>query len=174
VTPHKDSDNPVTIESSGRGEYRLSTSLWVPYTPDQVFEFFADAFKLESITPPWLHFKILTPAPIEMVEGALIDYRIRLRGIPIRWRTEISRWDPPRRFVDQQLKGPYRLWHHEHRFEPLDGGTVCSDIVHYSVPGGRLLHWLVVRRDLEKIFSYRQQRLAEIFRSDSVSQATTV
>lgn len=163
----------IKIEHVGGARYRLSASLWIPRTPEQVFDFFGDASNLESITPPWLHFEIRTPHPIEMIEGALIDYRIRLRGIPIRWRTEISRWDPPRSFVDQQIRGPYRMWHHEHRFEPLDGGTVCSDIVHYAAPGGRLVHKLVVGRDVRSIFEFRQSCLTEIFCDSAGSEAVS-
>jgi ligand-binding SRPBCC domain-containing protein len=115
------------------------------------------------MTPPWLHFEILTKGPIEMEEGALIDYRIRLRGVPLRWQTRIEVWDPPRRFVDIQVKGPYRRWHHEHVFEPRDNGTLCSDRVDYSVLGGTLMDRLFVRRDVEKIFEFRRKKLLELF-----------
>lgn len=148
---------------SGMSEYRFETELWVPRSRAEVFAFFADARNLEALTPAWLKFEILTPAPIEMRPGALIDYRITVRGLPLRWRTEITRWDPPHEFVDVQLRGPYTLWHHTHRFEESEGGTRCWDEVRYRPRGGALMHWLFVRRDVERIFQYRQQRLRELF-----------
>jgi len=93
----------------------------------------------------------------------LIDYRIRVRGFPIRWRTEITEWKAPRMFIDVQLRGPYRLWHHTHTFEEVHGGTLCIDDVRYCPRGGALLNWLFVRRDVARIFTYRQERLLEIF-----------
>jgi len=128
-----------------------------------VFPFFADPLNLDQLTPPWLRFRILTPAPIAMDVGSLIDYRLRLHGLPIRWRTEITVFEPPYRFVDRQVRGPYREWIHEHVFEEVDGHTVIIDNVRYSVPGGRLVHELVVKRDLQKIFDYRHGRIAERF-----------
>ncbi len=145
-------------------EFTLHTELWVPRPLDEVFPFFAEARNLETITPSWLKFEVLTPAPIEMRSGTLIDYRIRVHGIPVRWRTEIAEWQPPHRFVDIQLRGPYTLWHHTHTFEPHDGGTLCGDRVRYRPRGGALIHWLFVRRDVERIFRYRQKRLKEHFR----------
>lgn len=145
-----------------RGVYVLETELWLPRAIDDVFEFFADAFRLEDITPPWLHFHVVTPQPIAMSSGTTIDYRLRLHGLPLRWRSEISAWEPPVRFVDRQLIGPYRLWHHEHTFVEKDNGTLVRDRVDYSVLGGPLIHALFVRRDLERIFSYRQRRLQEL------------
>jgi ligand-binding SRPBCC domain-containing protein len=132
----------------------------LPGTPEQVFPFFADAANLEAITPPWLHFRIVTPQPIEMREGALIEYRLRLRGIPIRWRTRIDVWEPGVRFVDRQLSGPYRLWHHTHEFEP-DGPdhTLMRDTVRFEVPFARLAMPLV-SRDLKRIFDFRAQAIA--------------
>jgi ligand-binding SRPBCC domain-containing protein len=144
-------------------EFVLQTELWLPRPQSEVFHFFAEAHNLEAITPPWLRFEVLTPAPLEMRAGALIDYRIRVHGIPIRWRTEITEWNPPRSFVDVQLRGPYTLWHHTHTFEERDGGTLCADQVRYRPRGGALIHWLFVRRDVERIFVYRQQRLREMF-----------
>lgn len=146
------------------GTYLLRTRIVLPGGPDAVFPFFADAANLEAITPPFLRFRIETPLPIAMAPGALIDYRLRLRGVPIRWRTRIAIWEPGARFVDEQLRGPYRLWRHEHLFEPTaDGtGTVVSDAVRYAVPGGRLAHRLVVERDLRRIFAYRQERVADL------------
>ena len=148
--------------------FELKTSLWLPQPRDRVFEFFADAGNLETLTPPWLNFQILTPRPIPMHPGALIDYRLRLRGLPIRWRTEIAEWQPPVRFVDQQLRGPYRQWIHEHRFEERDGGTDCFDHVRYAVLGGALVNRFFVRRDVEKIFSYRREKMLELFGAKKV------
>ena len=146
-------------------EYR--SSLKSPRPLDEVFPFFADARNLELITPPWLRFEIATPSPIEMRVGTLIDYRLRVRGVPMRWRSEIAAWEPPHRFVDHQLRGPYRLWEHEHRFVERDGGTEAIDHVRYAVWGGTLVDRLVVRRDVTRIFSYREQRLAQLFESES-------
>ena len=142
-------------------EFRARTR--VPRPRAEVFAFFADAGNLQELTPPWLRFEVLTPRPIEMRPGALIDYRLRLRLIPIRWRTEITAWEPPRRFVDEQLRGPYRLWIHEHTFEEDGDGTLCGDFVRYAVPFGALANRLLVARDVRKIFAYRERRLQEIF-----------
>ena len=146
-------------------EFTFHTELWLPRPRDEVFAFFADAHNLQAITPPWVKFEVLTPKPIEMKTGALIDYRIRVHGLPIRWRTEITEWNPPDHFVDVQLRGPYTLWHHTHTFEERDGGTLCIDDVRYRPRGGALMNWLFVRRDVERIFDYRQQRLHEILMS---------
>lgn len=141
------------------GAYVLRAEQWLPRPVAEVFAFFADAHRLQDLTPPFLNFHVVTPPPIAMFPGTKIDYRLRLRGIPIRWQSEISEWDPPFRFVDRQVTGPYRLWHHLHTFEERNGGTFVCDVVDYAVPGGSLIHWLIVRRDLERIFSYRRQRL---------------
>ena len=146
-------------------EFKFETELWLPRSRGGVFPFFAEARNLETITPPWLKFEVLTPAPIAMHPGALIDYRIRVHGLPIRWRTEILEWNPPHQFVDVQIRGPYQLWHHTHIFAERDGGTLCLDRVRYCPRGGALINWLFVRRDVEKIFAYRQKRLREIFNS---------
>jgi len=151
-----------------RGVYRLTTELRLPVSRDEVFGFFADAYQLERITPPWLHFSVQTPRPIEMHSGTLIDYKLRLHGIPIHWRTRISQWEPPFQFVDEQLAGPYRLWRHLHTFEEVAGQTICRDEVDHSVPGGSLVHWLIVKRDVRKIFEYRRIMLAQIFQEHAV------
>jgi ligand-binding SRPBCC domain-containing protein len=132
--------------------------------PERVFPFFADASNLETITPPLLRFRVVTPAPIEMREGTFIQYALRLRGLPIRWDTLIQSWEPPHRFVDVQVRGPYRLWHHTHELEPLDGGaaTLMRDTVRYSLGFGALgevAHRLLVRRDLDAIFDFRERRV---------------
>ena len=133
---------------------------------ERAFEFFGDAFQLEAITPPWLRFHVLTPRPIEMRAGTLIDYRLRLHGIPVKWRTEISVWEPPIRFVDRQISGPYAVWIHEHTFEEQDGGTLVRDRVTYRIPYGRMIGGLanriLVKRDLENIFRFRQDALARL------------
>ena len=144
-------------------QFTFHAELWLPRPRDEVFAFFADAHNLQALTPPWLKFDVLTPAPIAMRPGALIDYRIRVHGLPIRWQTEIREWNPPWRFVDGQLRGPYKLWHHTHAFEERDGGTLCVDDVRYCPRGGALMNWLFVRRDVERIFAFRQERLAERF-----------
>ena len=128
-----------------------------------MFGFFADARNLEAITPPWLSFSILTELPIEMRVGALIDYKLCIRGFPVRWQTEITAWDPPFRFVDEQRRGPYRQWVHEHRFEESKGGTLVVDEVHYRAPGGSLIERYLVRPDVERIFRHRQECLSKLF-----------
>lgn len=157
------SDISITPHPEHRGNYVLTTEQWFPRPPAEVFQFFADATNLEAITPPWLHFHVLTPRPIDMRAGQLIDYKLRLHHIPIFWRTEIPVWEPPFRFIDRQIKGPYHLWVHEHTFEAQGAGTLVRDRVEYRVPGGRLIHRLLVRRDLERIFTFRRQVLAHYF-----------
>jgi hypothetical protein len=152
-------------------EIRFTTELWLPRPRDEVFPFFADARNLEAITPPWVRFRILTPGPIEMRPGTLIDYRIAVHGIPVRWRTEIAEWQPPFRFVDVQVAGPYRLWHHTHTFEERDGGTLCGDVVRYWPRGGWLVDRLFVSHDVRRIFEYRARRLRELLGSSPVAPA---
>lgn len=144
-------------------ESRFELELWLPRPRSEVFAFFADAANLDRLTPPWLGFRILTPPPIVLRQGALIDYRLRLHGLPLRWRTRIEVWDPPRRFVDLQLRGPYRLWHHTHTFTEQGGGTLCRDVVRYAVPGGPWIDRLFVRRDLRRIFAHRSEVLRRLF-----------
>lgn len=146
-------------------ERTFRSHLWLPLPPGDLFPFFADAGNLEAITPPWLNFHITTPGPIEMREGALIDYRLRVRGLPLRWRTRINVWEPPHRFVDEQLRGPYRRWIHEHRFEAADGGTLATDTVRYATPFDFLVHNWLVRPDIERIFAHREQALKKRFAS---------
>lgn len=135
----------------------------VPRSLEETFAFFSDAGNLDALTPPWVGFRILTPLPIDMRRGTLIDYRIRIRGIPIRWRTEITEWDPPHRFIDVQLKGPYQWWHHEHRFEPCKEGTRIVDEVEFRAPLHWISHPLIVERDVRRIFSYRAEALQRTF-----------
>ena len=148
-----------------RAVHRVHTSLWLRRPLSEVFPFFADARNLERITPPWLQFQVLASGAIEMREGVTIDYRLRLRGIPIRWTSRIAAWEPPYRFVDAQDRGPYRTWHHEHRFREDNGVTVAEDEVAYTVPGGSLVNRFFVAPDLRRVFAYRCTRLREIFHS---------
>jgi ligand-binding SRPBCC domain-containing protein len=127
----------------------------------ETFAFFSDAGNLERLTPPWLNFRILTPRPIAMGVGTLIDYRIVLYGVPIPWQTRIDVWEPGVRFVDRQLSGPYLWWHHEHRFDAVEGGTRVTDRVEY-VPRLRWVSSPFVRRDVERIFAYRQEILPSL------------
>lgn len=148
--------------------FLLEQSTLVPRSLRETFEFFADAGNLQAITPPWLHFQILTPLPIAMGAGTLIDYRIRLHGIAIRWRTRICAWEPPMRFIDEQLSGPYRVWRHEHTFEEDpggSGGTLMRDRVTYAPPGWVLAPLIVriyVGRELDRIFAYRRETLLKM------------
>ena len=167
--------NPPELEllDDAKIGYRLKASMQVKCPIDRVFEFFSDAANLEAITPPWLNFQILTPMPFEISKGSLLDYKIRLHYIPIKWRTEICVWEPPYRFVDQQLKGPYKKWYHEHTFKELGNGvTSVIDDVHYIPRGGSLIHKFFVKSDLEKIFNYRQEKLTEIFSNDLADKST--
>ena len=136
----------------------------LPGAPEEVFPFFADAHNLEAITPPFLGFRVVTPRPIDMRMGALIEYRLKLHGLPVSWLTRIEEWTPGERFVDAQLAGPYRLWHHTHEFAADgDGGTVMRDTVRYALPWwplGEVAHALLVRRDLAAIFDHRERAVA--------------
>jgi ligand-binding SRPBCC domain-containing protein len=146
--------------------HTLRREQWIPRPIEELFAFFADARNLGELTPPWLGFRILTRGPIRLAAGAEIRYRLAWHSAPLNWTTEIRRWDPPFRFVDVQLSGPYRLWHHTHRFEAHDGGTRMADVVRYRLPLGaigRAVHALKVRRDVERIFDYRFQRIGELF-----------
>jgi ligand-binding SRPBCC domain-containing protein len=134
----------------------------VPASLQETFAFFADAANLERLTPPWLNFTIRTAMPLAMGEGVVIDYQIGLYGIPIPWRSVIAVWEPGVRFVDLQLVGPYRWWRHEHRFEAAGSATRVVDHVEYQ-PRVAWLTRALVRRDLERIFSYRQQTLQSLF-----------
>jgi ligand-binding SRPBCC domain-containing protein len=133
---------------------------------DDVFAFFADARNLETLTPPWLRFQILTPGDIDMHAGAIIQYALQVHGLPVHWTTAIAAWKPPYEFVDVQLRGPYVLWHHRHTFTAEGGSTRMLDEVNYALPFGplgRAAHYLFVRRDLEQIFDYRANKIAQIF-----------
>ena len=143
-------------------DYVLKREVTVTCPVEKVFEFFSKAENLETLTPPWLRFQIETPQPIQMRQGATIAYRLHVRGVPLRWLTEIEIWRPPYEFVDVQVKGPYKLWRHTHSFVECDGGTRIVDIVRYALPFGLLGRWahrLRVGRDLADIFDYREQRV---------------
>lgn len=141
--------------------YRLDAQQVLPGTPEEVFPFFSDPENLARITPKELGFQILTPKPITMRSGAIIDYRIRVRGIPLKWRTLITDWSPPHRFIDEQARGPYKMWIHEHTFEPHgENETLMRDRVKFLARGwpvAHLMHRVLVNRDVERIFQYRQQ-----------------
>jgi ligand-binding SRPBCC domain-containing protein len=151
--------------------HEFTSEQWLPVARAELFPFFADAANLQEITPPWLDFRVATPQPLAMRVGALIDSRLKVRGIPLRWRSEITAWEPPRRFIDEQRRGPYRLWIHEHLFEQREGGTMITDRVRYAVPGGALINWLFVRRDLVRIFAHRTTALGRRFGDRPSSRA---
>lgn len=152
-------------ERPARGVESLHAEVIVPASLDRTFAFFSDARNLESLTPPWLHFRIETALPIAMARGTVIDYRIELYGIGIPWRTQIDEWEPGARFVDRQVSGPYVWWRHEHRFESVAGGTRVIDHVEYVPRAAWLSAWLV-RRDVGRIFDYRRQVLREFLVAD--------
>lgn len=141
----------------------LRRELWLPAPIEEVFAFFSDPGNLATITPPRMHFRMTTPTPIQMRAGLLLDYQLKVFGVPIRWQSEITQWEPPFRFVDEQRKGPYRLWHHAHEFVAKDGGTLALDHVRYAVPFDFIAHPLFVLPDLNRIFDFRRQKLQERF-----------
>jgi ligand-binding SRPBCC domain-containing protein len=146
--------------------YTLRREQFVPVPLDEVFRFFSDAGNLQELTPSYLDFRILTPRPIEIRRGTLLDYRLKWHGLPIRWQTRILEWNPPRSFVDLQLKGPYKLWRHTHTFRAEEGGTRVGDVVNYELPlgpFGAIAHALMVRKDVESIFDFRREKIARLF-----------
>lgn len=148
-------------------EHIFKSSTTIDCPRDEVFDFFSRAENLESITPPELQFHIITPSPIELKRGALIDYQLRLNGIPMKWRTEITLWDPPFEFEDTQLSGPYKQWIHRHRFtENEPGRTLMEDEVRYRLPFeplGDIAQFLIARQ-IAKIFAYREQTITSVFK----------
>lgn len=145
---------------------KFTSSIWIAAPIESVFSFFSKAENLDRITPPWLHFKILTLLPVEMGEGTLLDYQLKLHGIPVRWQTQITNWNPPFQFVDVQLRGPYRKWVHTHTFTSQNNGTLVKDSVEYAVSGfflEPLIHKYFIEPDLTRIFEYRQKQLTKIF-----------
>jgi ligand-binding SRPBCC domain-containing protein len=165
ITPQQSQgEGPIRISRGAFGRsFRLEASQFLPCPRDELFALFSDAFELENLTPTWLHFSVITPLPIAIGRGTLIDYRLRVHGLPLRWQSLISDWQPPLRFVDEQTRGPFRRWRHEHSFEAVKGGNFCRDIVDYSLWGGWLVHALLARRDLLTIFRFRQNKLRERF-----------
>jgi ligand-binding SRPBCC domain-containing protein len=149
--------------------YFFKQETHIPHPLETVFHFFSNAENLNRLTPPHLDFEILTPLPIQMAEGTLIDYQLKIYKIPIKWKTKIIAWEPPYRFIDAQLKGPYRKWIHEHKIEATDDRTKMTDTVEYAIPGGIFspaINNLFVRRDIQKIFNFRESQLLTIFRSN--------
>lgn len=145
---------------------RLERTQFIPRPRDAVFAFFAEPYNLERITPPFLRFRIVTPPPIALAPGTLIDYRLRLFGVPFGWRTRIESVTPLESFVDVQIRGPYRAWRHEHTFREVPGGTEMRDVVDYDVgwgPAGWAAGALFVRRSLRHIFDYRRDTVAALF-----------
>jgi ligand-binding SRPBCC domain-containing protein len=150
-------------------DYTVRRETLVSRPLPEVFEFFSKPQNLERLTPEWLSFRILTPLPVEMRVGTLINYQLRVRGIPVHWQSEITSWNPPVEFVDEQIRGPYQRWRHTHRFSSMDGGTRVEDIVEYALPFGPLggiAHRLLVERDLTKIFDYRAQHVGRLLGSE--------
>ena len=143
--------------------FQIHQEQLLSYPLEQVFRFFASAENLNLLMPPWVRFSILSPLPIEMAVGTIIEYRIRLRGVPVTWRSEITEWQPPLAFCDVQRRGPYRFWVHQHTFEEKPGGTLVTDHVDYGVLGGALVNRLFVAGELRRIFGYRKTRLHELF-----------
>ncbi|MDQ3366725.1 MAG: SRPBCC family protein [Myxococcota bacterium] len=144
----------------------LERSQVVPHPRHEVFPFFADAANLERLTPPFLGFEIVSQLPDALTAGTVIDYRIKLKGLPMKWRTLIEVFEPEDRFVDVQLEGPYKLWRHLHTFRDVPGGTEIGDHVEYALPFGPLgaiAHALVVKRQLQTIFDYRARIMTELF-----------
>lgn len=161
VAPAEVPTSPYLAERPPR--YRLETAVTVAAPIDEVFAFFADAGNLELLTPPTLGFRIVTPRPIAMAPGAIIDYALTINRIPASWRTVIARWEPGAAFVDAQERGPYRSWWHEHTFAPVPGGTLVTDRVYYAPPLGplgRIAHAVFVRATLARIFRFRRHALA--------------
>jgi ligand-binding SRPBCC domain-containing protein len=146
--------------------HRLERSQRIPRGRDEVFAFFADASNLEVITPPFLHFRILSPQPIEMRRGARIDYALSFGGVPLKWRTHVTEWEPGVCFVDEQEAGPYRFWRHTHHFEDRGSATMMRDVVEYAEPLGalgRLAHVLFIERALDRIFDFRRDAIERRF-----------
>lgn len=153
-------------------EYVLERQQLLPAGIDRAFDFFSKAENLEAITPAFLNFEITTPTPIEMEVGTLIRYKLRLRGIPIRWLTRIDEWNPPHGFIDRQLRGPYALWHHTHTFAAVDDHhTSMTDRVRYGLPLGPLgmiAREVLVKRNLDRIFDHRRAKIEEMLAAGEV------
>jgi ligand-binding SRPBCC domain-containing protein len=156
--------------------WRLECEMTAPVAIERAFGLFEDPYNLAKVTPPWLRFQIVSPERIVMRRGANIDYTIRWLGLPFGWRTLITEYDPPKVFVDEQLRGPYRLWRHRHDFRETAAGTIISDRVDYRLPFGfigDLAHALVVRRQLIGIFRFRQRAIADLLLPGGRGQIAT-
>lgn len=163
-----DNAKEVSLDS-----HRLEREQWIPRRRDEVFSFFSNASNLGRITPPWVGFRILGSDPVELTEGATIDYAIKLAGIPMKWRTIIASWNPPYRFRDVQARGPYAMWDHAHEFHAHAGGTLVVDRVLYRLPLGllgRLVHVAAVRASVSAIFDHRFDAIRSIFGGDDRSE----
>lgn len=150
----------------GYGNHLFKNFLWVPNSQKDVFDFFSDAKNLEKITPNWLNFRIVSMSTPEIQKGTLIKYKLKIKGLPFTWVTLISKWDNPNLFVDEQLKGPYKKWHHTHSFETIQKGTFIDDVVYYSLPFGQLGEFVaggMVRNDIENIFMHRNEVIKQLF-----------
>ena len=150
----------------GDKTYTLSFTQQVPRPLAEVFDFFSRAENLEVLTPPWLNFKILDVKPQPIQQGTLINYSLRIHGIPLRWTSEIVEWERPHRFVDLQLRGPYKVWRHEHCFEAHDDKTVISDTINLALPLGylgQLAYKIKVHSDVQKIFAFREKKIRALF-----------
>lgn len=155
--------------------WRLERAQLIKRPLEEVFAFFADAANLQAITPPSLNFTIQTPQPIEMKTGTQMEYRLQLFSIPFRWKTNIDLFEPPFRFVDRQVSGPYKLWRHLHEFHETADGVLMVDQIDYQIGwwlAGRMAHAMMVRSTLENIFDYRRRRVAELL-PDQTSKAVT-
>ena len=157
-------------ESKGNEMSKYQTEMWIDAPIGKVFEFFSDPANLEQITPPWLKFKMMPFEHLSIGPGTIIDYRLRLHGVPITWQSEITEWNPPNHFVDVQKKGPYRHWTHTHEFDEAGTGTFVRDSVDYKVPGGYLIDRVFVRKDIERIFTYRKSKLRELMMAAPADQ----
>ncbi len=154
-----------SVFALGAPEYILTRQQWIPRPKEEVFAFFCDPYNLCKITPEWMLFHIVSMQPPTIGQGTIINYRLRWMGMPIRWRTLIDEWEPGRKFVDTALISPYILWHHTHTFEPVSEGILMTDRVRYRLPFGPLgilAHRIMVQRQLDEIFDYRIQRIAEL------------
>ena len=150
--------------------YTLNRTQVINQSIDKVFSFFSKPENLEIITPKYLNFKIITPVPINMVVGQLIDYKLKIHSFPIKWTSLISHYDPPYSFVDEQVRGPYALWHHTHLFKEQENGTLIEDQIKYQIPFsifGKLLNFTFIKRDLENIFNYREKTISRLFQLKS-------
>jgi ligand-binding SRPBCC domain-containing protein len=153
----------IKINKTGIWAYKLLAQQFVPHPIKKVFEFYASAENLNLITPPLLEFKILSDSKIIIKEDSIIKYKLKLHGFPIKWVSKITNWNPPHKFIDTQIKGPYIKWNHLHEFKETSEGTIIHDYVDYIVPGGALIHSLFVKKDLLTIFNYRKDILKTIF-----------